>query len=126
MARIRFESGSFPNAGSPRCRTTKDLTSAQLQLLQTISEYQFGRIEHLEVRDGQPLVLPATKVVRVAHLGGGDGGARVPNGEEFELKQAVRDLFAELARLNNGTVVRLEFKRGLPCLLETTLATGTQ
>jgi len=40
--------------------------------------------------------------------------------EEFELKQAIRDLFAELARVNNGTVVRLEFKRGLPCLLETT------
>lgn len=124
MARIRFESGTIPNAGDPGYRTTKDLTSAQQRLLRTMSEYQFGRIEQLEVRDGQPLVLSATKVVRVAHLGGGDGGAMVPNGEEFELKQAVRDLFAELTRLNNGTVVRLEFKRGLPCLLETTLATG--
>jgi hypothetical protein len=38
------------------------------------------------------------------------------------LKKAVRDLFDELERLDKGTVVRLEFKRGLPCLLETAVA----
>src|SRR5205823_3569382 len=101
-------------------------SSAQLELVRIMSKHQFGRIEQFEVREGQPLVLPATKLVRVAHLGGGESGARVPDGEEFELKQVVWDLFAELSRLNNGTVVRLEFKRGLPCLLETTLATGIQ
>ena len=31
-------------------------------------------------------------------------------------------LFDELGRLDNGSVVRLEFKRGLPCLLETAAA----
>jgi hypothetical protein len=105
---------------SPRYQTTRDLSAAQLWLLRTMSERQFGRIEHLEVQRGQPAPGPAMKVVRVAHLGGGSDGAKVPHGEEFELKQAVRDLFAELGRLNNGTVVRLELKRGLPCLLETT------
>jgi len=124
MARVRFESGISPNVANPGYRSTKDLTSTQLWLLRTMSEYQFGRIEQLDVRKGQPLVLPATKVVRVAHLGGGDAGARVPDGEEFELKQVVWDLFAELGRLNNGTVVRLEFKRGLPCLLETEAEVG--
>lgn len=124
MAQVTFKSGILPNSGSLGYRTTKDLTSAQIWLLHIMSEYQFGRIELLGVRDGQPLELPATKIVRVTHLGGGDGGARRPNGEDYELKQAVRDLLAELERLNNGTVVRLEFKRGLPCLLETTLATS--
>jgi hypothetical protein len=37
---------------------------------------------------------------------------------QFELKQSVRDLFDELGRLQNGTVVRLEFKHGLPFSLE--------
>jgi hypothetical protein len=32
----------------------------------------------------------------------------------------VSDLFAELMRLENGTVIRLEFRHGLPFLLETT------
>jgi hypothetical protein len=58
--------------------------------------------------------------VRVACLGGGEnGGTKIPGSDEFELKRSVRDLFDELARLGNGTVVRLQFKRGLPCLLET-------
>jgi len=57
--------------------------------------------------------------VRVACLGGESGGTKLPSGE-FELKRAVCDLFDELARLGEGTVVRLEFKRGLPCRLETT------
>ena len=60
------------------------------------------------------------KIVRVACLGGESGGMKLPCGDEFELKRAVCDLFDELARLGHGTVVRLEFKRGLPCRLETT------
>jgi hypothetical protein len=82
-------------------------------------EYQFGRIEDISVRAGEPVLHDGVKVVRVARLGGEDGGTRVPSGSEFDLKQAVRDLFAELSRLQDGKIVRLEFKRGLPCLLET-------
>jgi hypothetical protein len=71
---------------------------------------------------GQPIFVPETKVVRIALLGGRDGGAKLPDGEEFELKQVVRDLFAAPVRLNNGIVVRLEIQRGLPRVLETTSA----
>ena len=105
-------------------RATRDLSPAQLWLVRTMSESQFGPIEHLEVREWQPVSGHAVKVVRVAHLSG-NGGVKVPRCEEFELKQAVRDLFVELKRLDNGTVVSIEFKRGLPYLLETTPATGT-
>jgi hypothetical protein len=89
-----------------------------------MSENQFGRVENLDVRAGQPLRGPATRVVRSSHLGGGSGDTEVPRGTDFELKRALRDLFAELERLDNGTVVRIEFRRGLPCLLETTLGTS--
>jgi hypothetical protein len=30
----------------------------------------------------------------------------------------VRDLFDELERLQDGVVIRLEFRHGLPCLIE--------
>ena len=46
----------------------------------------------------------------------------MPKGDDFELKQAVCDLLDELAQLRDGIVVRLEFRHGLPCLLETTAA----
>ena len=83
-------------------------------------EHQFGRVENMPVRAGQPILDRDLKVVRVACLGGESSGTKPPAGDEFELKRAVCELFDELARLGHGTVVKLEFKRGLPCRLETT------
>jgi hypothetical protein len=102
----------------PRLRT-RDLSPQQCSLLELMRVHQFGRIENMSVRAGQPVVDQDLKVVRVACFGGESGGTKLPGTDEFELKRAVCDLFDELARLGDGTVVRLEFKRGLPCLLET-------
>jgi hypothetical protein len=104
-------------------RTTRDLTAAQRRLVQIMSESQFGRIEDLAIRAGQPVFDPGFKVVRVARLGGdGERMGPLPT-DDFELKQAIHDLFDELARLGDGVILRLEFRRGLPCLLEITAAT---
>ncbi len=77
------------------------------------------------MRAGQPLLDTSIKIVRVARLGGESGGITT-TGDEFELKRAVRDLFRDLARLEDGMVLRLEFKRGLPCLLETLQSVGSE
>lgn len=105
-------------------RTANDLSAQQRLLLQVMHDNQFGRIENIPVQDGQPHLDPEMRVVRVARLGGSSGGERIPASPDFELKQVVCDLLDELTRLENGTIVKLEFKRGLPCLLETTLVTG--
>ena len=102
-----------------RHRTTGDLTDAQRLLLRIMIEHQFGRLENVPVQGGQPVLDRGVKVVRVARLGGESGGTTVPSTDEFELKQAVCDLFDELARLRYGEIVRLEFRHGLPFLLET-------
>lgn len=81
--------------------------------------HQFGRIENMSIRAGQPVIDQDLKVVRVACLGGESGRMKLPGSDEFELKRAVCDLFDELERLGHGTVVRLDFKRGLPRRLET-------
>jgi hypothetical protein len=57
---------------------------------------------------------------RVARLGGESNRAKVTRTDEFELKRHVRDLFEELERLQDGRVISLEFRYGLPFLLETT------
>lgn len=57
--------------------------------------------------------------MQVMHLGRQTARTSVASGDDFELKRQVRDLFAELMRLENGTVIRLEFRHGLPFLLET-------
>jgi hypothetical protein len=81
---------------------------------------QFGRIENMRVCDGQPILDSRVKVVRVARLGGGSDAIKVTSPDEFELKRQVRDLFEELDRLQDGRVTRLEYRHGLPFLLETT------
>ena len=70
------------------------------------------------IRAGEPILNSDVKVVPVARLGGGDA-APVTRTDEFELKRHVRDLFEELERLQDGNIARLEFRHGLPFLLET-------
>ena len=88
-------------------------------------QHQFGRVENMPVQDGQPAPDRDTRIVRAVRFGGESSGSKFPNADEFELKQSVRDLFDELARLRNGAVVRLEFRHGLPCLLETVASFGS-
>ena len=97
---------------------TRDLTAAQLWLVRLMQDHQFGRIENLRVERGIPVPDATVRVVRVTHLGGGNAGRAEPESVDFEVKRAVTDLFAELARLPDGTVVQIEFRRGLPCRLE--------
>jgi hypothetical protein len=101
-------------------RRSSELSPQQRSLLEIMHEHQFGRIENMSIRAGQPVLDQDLKVVRVASLGGENGGTNFPAPDEFELKRAVCELFDELVRLGHGTVVKLEFKRGLPCRLETT------
>ena len=101
-------------------RRSGELSAPQLSLLEIMREHQFGRIENMSVRNGQPILDPNVKVVRIARLGGGRAGRSSFAGNEFELKRPVPALFEELARLQNGTVISLEFRHGLPFLLEAT------
>lgn len=108
-----------PQESKTTYRTTRDLTAAQSWLVEIMRDFQFGRVENMPFQEGQPASDGNTRIVRVVRLGSESAGSKVRDGDEFELKQPVRDLFEELAQLRNGTVVRLEFRHGLPFLLET-------
>ena len=98
----------------------QDPSVGQRSLVELMHEHQFGRIENMSVRAGEPVITSDIKVVRVARLGGRSDAVKVTRTDEFELKRQVRDLFRELDRLQDGTVILLEFRHGLPFLLETT------
>jgi hypothetical protein len=109
---------------SRRYRTARDLTIAQRWHLQIMSEYQFGRIENLRVERGQPAPDRRLSIIRATRFGSKDDGRKVPMSGYQELKQEVWDLFDEIEQLQDGYVVRFEFKHGLPFHLETTAATA--
>jgi len=107
------------SAGSSRGpRTTENLTPAQRSLVQLMRDRQFGRIENLPVKSGQPVLRDAL-LVQVQRLDGGRPRAGPPAEEHYQLKQEVCAMFEEFARLQNCLVVRLGFRHGLPVQLET-------
>jgi len=108
------------DAGRSMALTFRSLSPQQRSLVAVMHEHQFGRIENMPVRAGQPVLDGNVRVVRAARLGTKSGGTNIPSTDDFELKKAVCDLLDEFERLENGTVVCLEFRHGLPFLLETT------
>ena len=92
--------------------------------MEIMREHQFGRIENMTVRDGEPVFDGHLKLVHVVRLNSRSRGQKTRGADEFELKDSVRDLFAELARLQDGSVIMLEFRYGLPFLLEMTIDAG--
>jgi hypothetical protein len=50
-------------------------------------EHQFGRIENMSVRAGQPVLDGNVRVVRVAKLDAKSGGTQLPTTDDFELKK---------------------------------------
>jgi hypothetical protein len=90
----------------------------QRSLVDLIREHQFGRIENMPVRKGQPILDRDLKIVRAMRLGGKSVRENAASTDEFELKRSVGSLFDELTRHGDGTVTRLEFRHGLPFLIE--------
>jgi hypothetical protein len=74
----------------------------------------FGRIEVLRVRDGEPTFDPSPRVIREVKFGGENGPHPKSGAEDFQLKAEVRELFARFEEMGDGTVISLEIKHGLP------------
>ncbi len=94
--------------------TKASLSPQRRRLLELMQGINFGRIEELAVRDGEPDFDPPPQVVREIKFGGENGPRREMTVEDFALKSQAAQLFAQLDRLGNGTVLSLEIKHGLP------------
>jgi hypothetical protein len=95
--------------------TKSSLSSPQKRLLETMQKTNYGRIEGLLVREGEPVYVPPPRVVRDVKLGAADNGMR-PELEagDFALKREHIELFEQLRRFGNGTIECIEVKGGLP------------
>ena len=91
-----------------------NLTQQKQQFVGLMQRLNFGCIEGLIVRDGEPVLEPKPCVVREVKFGGENGPRPEAAKQDFELKKEVRDLFAQMETLGNGIVLSLEVKHGLP------------
>ena len=95
-----------------------DLLREGQTLVEQMQRINFGRIERLPVRGGQPVWADQSRVVRKVKLGG-ENTPRAESGcGDFELKRQVADLFVQLERIGDGLISSLEIKHGLPFAMD--------
>ena len=95
-------------------QTKSSLTASRRRLLEVMQEINYGLIEGLVILDGEPVFDPPPRVVRDVRFCAENGPRPESVIEDFALKAQVRDLFAHLDALGNGTIRRLEVQHGLP------------
>jgi hypothetical protein len=98
----------------PTYPTKASLSPARRRLLKLFQQLNFGRLESLVIRDGEPVLDPRPILVR-EHKFGSENGPRPELGvADFLLKQQVVELFEFFDQLQDGVIDVLEIKHGLP------------
>lgn len=92
----------------------QDLSSCRAWLLELMQDINFGRIEQMLIRNGDPVRDPRPVVVREVKFGGKNGPHPEFGANDFLLKQKVVELFAFFDRLQNGLIDAIEIQDGLP------------
>lgn len=94
--------------------TKTSLSPARRRLVELMQRLNFGRIEGLAVRAGEPVLDPMPAVVR-EHKFCSDNGPRPEAAKpDCQLKNQVRDLMSLLDQIGDGSIAVLSVKHGLP------------
>lgn len=102
------------------------VSSCRARLLELMQALNFGRIERLPVRAGEPVLDPLPTIVREVKFGGENGVRDERSLGDFVLKDQVVELFEELDRLRDGLIDVLTVKRGLPFNMHLNLDAGAR
>jgi hypothetical protein len=90
------------------------LSPGRRRLLEAMQRLNFGRIEGLEIRNGEPVFHPSPRIVQDIKIGGENGSRPELSIDDFALKSAVIELFDHLSRIGDGTLESIEVKYGMP------------
>jgi len=102
-------------AGEARKRTLSPPRKRLVELMQRIN---FGRIEGLGVRGGEPVFGPPARVIRTWKSGGDNAARPQLQSADFGLKREVVEFFGHLDRLGDGVVRCVDIRYGLPVQAE--------
>ena len=94
--------------------TKADLTPAVARLVELMQGINFGSIEMLVVRDGEPVLNPRPRVIHEWKIGGDNGRRLEASLSDFVLKKDVVELLGQITNLGNATIRSIEIKHGLP------------
>ena len=94
--------------------TKSSLTRRRRQLIELMQRVNFGRIEELVIKGGEPVLDPPPRVVRGVKFGGQNGPRPETAKRDFALKAQVRELFAQMEAMGDGVIRSIEVRHGLP------------
>lgn len=98
--------------------TKSSLSGSHRRLVELMQRLNFGRIEDLIVRDGEPVFDPAPKVIQKVKIGGENGPRPELSCEDFLLKKQMIELVEAISDLGEGRVLTIDVKHGLPFAVE--------
>jgi hypothetical protein len=98
--------------GAPRCKS--DLSPARRQLVELFQELNFGRVEGLVVRAGEPVLHPRPRAVREVKFQADNDPRPERAAPDFLLKAQQLELMDLLDRVRDGTIESIESRHGLP------------
>jgi hypothetical protein len=99
---------------APSYPTKGDLSIPRRRLIELMQKINFGRIEHLEVRRGEPILEPPPRIVHEIKIGGENGPRPELAAKDFLLKTEHVELFQHLDRFSEGTIAAVDVRHGLP------------
>lgn len=94
------------------------LSAAQGRLVELLQNLNFGRIECLQVKAGEPWFEPAPRVLRKLKIGGDNGPRPETSLQDFCLKQQIIEMLEVIAEFGEGEVLSIEVRNGLPFAME--------
>ena len=105
--------------------TKSSLSESHRCLVELMQRLNFGRIEDLTVRGGEPVFEPAPRVIQKVKIGGENGPRTELTFADFLLKMQIIELLEAISGLGEGTVLTIDVKHGLPFAVEIELAAST-
>ena len=94
--------------------TKSNLSKPKAQLVELMQRLNYGYLEGLTVRNGEPIFDPPPRVVRQVRFCRENRPRQEIGKSDFILKAEVRDLFAHMEAMGDGVIECLEIQRGLP------------
>ena len=83
-------------------------------LVETLQRINFGRLDNLRFKAGEPILDESSKIVR-EHKFAGENGPRPETAKaDFALKKQIVELFRYFDDHSDGVIESLEVKHGLP------------
>ena len=94
--------------------TKAALSPARRRLIELFQQLNFGRVESLNLMDGEPVFDPPPRAIREIKFGGENGPRPEYDAVDFALKSQVVELLRFFDQLGDGTIEAIEVKYGLP------------